>query len=154
MKIRVIAPWILLVFYLPASAEILEGFVSKVVDGDTFDFKDQDRTYRIRLSEIDTPEMNQPWGIEARSALVSKVSNVQLKVNVIDTDRYGRKVAKVWFGRRDINRELVREGHAWVYERYLSDTTLLLDQAKAKEEAIGVWQVSDPISPWQWRMSR
>jgi micrococcal nuclease len=48
----------------------------------------------------------------------------------------------------------VREGHAWVYERYLSDTTLLLDQAKAKEEAIGFWQVSDPIPPWQWRMSR
>ena len=150
----VIAPWIFLVFYLPASAEILEVFVYKVVDGDTFHFRDQDRVYRIRLSEIDTPEMNQPWGIEARSALVSKVSNVLLKVNVVDTDRYGRKVAKVWFGRQDINRELVREGHAWVYERYLSDTTLLLDQAKAKEEAIGLWQVSDPIPPWQWRMSR
>ena len=151
---RFIAPWILVLFYLPASAEILEGFVSRVIDGDTFHFKDHDRTYRIRLSEIDTPEMNQPWGIEARSALVSKVSNVLLKVNVIDTDRYGRKVAKVWFGGRDINRELVREGHAWVYERYLSDTTLLLDQAKAKEEAIGLWQVSDPISPWQWSISR
>lgn len=150
----VIAPWIFLVFYLPASAEILEGFVYKVVDGDTFHFRDQDRVYRIRLSEIDTPEMNQPWGIEARSALVSKVSNVLLKVNVVDTDRYGRKVAKVWFGRQYINRELVREGHAWVYERYLSDKTLLLDQAKAKEEAIGLWQVSDPIPPWQWRMSR
>ena len=150
----VIAPWIFLVFYLPASAEILEVFVYKVVDGDTFHFRDQNRVYRIRLSEFDTPKMNQPWGIEARSALVSKVSNVLLKVNVVDTDRYGRKVAKVWFGRQDINRELVREGHAWVYERYLSDTTLLLDQAKAKEEAIGLWQVSDPIPPWQWRMSR
>ena len=91
----VIAPWIFLVFYLPASAEILEGFVYKVVDGDTFHFRDQNRVYRIRLSEFDTPKMNQPWGIEARSALVSKVSNVLLKVNVVDTDRYGRKVAKV-----------------------------------------------------------
>ena len=74
-----------------------------------------------------------------------------IKVSVVDADRYGRKVGKVWLGERDINRELVREGHAWVYERYLLDETLLKDQEAASSTGTGLWHQAEAIPPWQWR---
>ena len=136
---------------LSVSAETLEGIVLRVVDGDTLTIQVGNASHRIRLSEIDTPEMDQYWGDEAKAALVAKVNGAVIKVTVVDTDRYGRKVGKVWLGERDINRELVREGHAWVYERYLLDETLLRDQEAASSAGTGLWRLAEAIPPWQWR---
>jgi endonuclease YncB( thermonuclease family) len=60
-------------------------------------------------------------------------------VRVVDTDRYGRTVGHVYVEERHINRELVREGHAWVYRKYLQDETLLDDEAHARENEMGLW---------------
>jgi len=57
----------------------------------------------------------------------------------VDTDRYGRTVAKVYRDGRDINREMIREGHAWVYRKYLRDPSLLEDERQAREARAGVW---------------
>ncbi len=46
---------------------------------------------------------------------------------------------------------MVREGHAWAYRQYLSDGSLLMDEAKAKEQGIGLWSIADPVAPWEWR---
>jgi hypothetical protein len=54
----------------------------------------------------------------------------------------------------DINRELVREGHAWVYRQYLEDESLLKDEAAAKEEQLGLWSLADPVAPWEWRRGK
>jgi endonuclease YncB( thermonuclease family) len=51
----------------------------------------------------------------------------------VDTDRYGRAVGHVWLGDRHINREMVREGHGWVYRKYLDDKTLLDDETRAQK---------------------
>ena len=127
-KFRCVALSILLWFSTTASSETLEGLVISVADGDTLTLQVGGQRYRIRLSEIDTPERDQPWGAEARSAVVSKVEAKLVRVTISDTDQYGRKVGKVWLNGRDINRELVSEGYSWVYERYLLDETLLDDQ--------------------------
>ena len=74
-----------------------------------------------------------------------------LPVQFVDTDRYGRIVGRIWLGERDINRELVAEGHAWVYKKYLSDQSLLDDVSKAREEKLGLWIVENPIPPREWR---
>ena len=39
---------------------------------------------------------------------------------------------------------MVREGHAWAYRQYLSDQSLLTDEANAKEQGIGLWSIADP----------
>ena len=74
-----------------------------------------------------------------------------MRVEVVDVDRYDRKVGKIWLGDRDINRELVREGHAWVFRRYMTDRTLLEDERAAQAAAAGLWALPDPIAPWEWR---
>ena len=147
-----IAILLVLITLCPSSgAETLDGNVLHVVDGDTLTLSEGDDVYSIRLSEIDTPEMDQPWGMESKAALTAKVYGAAVRVVVVDTDRYGRKIAKIWVGERDINRELVREGHAWVYERYLIDKTLLDDQVTVQSAGVGLWRDTKAIPPWQWR---
>src|SRR5690606_35822498 len=94
--------------------------------------------HRIRLHEIDAPEQGQPGSRAARRALADKVEGNYVRVQVADVDDYGRTVGKVWLGERDISRELVREGHAWVYKRYLKDPSLLEDEAAAREAGRGL----------------
>ena len=58
---------------------------------------------------------------------------------------------RVRLGDRDINRELVAKGHAWVYRRYNHDKSLLDDDHAARDQGIGLWSLPDPVSPWEWR---
>ena len=146
--------WIaLLVVLLPGIvlAETLSGYVVGITDGDTLTLLVDRTQHKIRLAEIDTPERGQPWGTSARQALADKVFQKDVVVEVVDIDRYDRLVGKIWLGTRDINREMVSEGHAWAYRQYLNDQSLLKDEAKAKEQGIGLWSVAGPVAPWEWR---
>ena len=88
---------------LPAyGEEVLRGKVINVVDGDTLDVQVGPGKHRIRLAEIDAPERNQPWGDEAKRGLASKVLEHEVRVVVTDTDRYGRRVGKIFLGQTDI----------------------------------------------------
>ena len=51
----------------------------------------------------------------------------------------------------DINREMVDEGLAWVYDRYVTDKGLYGHQEIARKADKGIWSVGDAIPPWEWR---
>ena len=81
---------------------------------------------KVRLGEIDTPESRQPYGQRAKQALSDLAFGQQARVVVQDTDRYGRKVSRVYVGAVDVNAEMIRQGAAWVYRQcvtrcYISD---------------------------------
>lgn len=128
--------------------------VVAVPDGDSLVVVLDGVRTQVRLAEIDAPERGQPWNQRARQALRDKVMDQRVRLEVIDVDRYGRKVARVWLGDRQVNRELVREGHAWVYTRYLRDQTLKDDEARARAGGLGLWSMEDPMAPWRFRQSR
>ena len=130
------------------------GKVVGITDGDTLTLLVGRTQHKIRLAEIYTPERGQDWGTRARQALADKVFQENVNVDVVDVDRYDRLVGKIWLGDRDINRELVREGHAWVYRRYLNDESMLEDEAHAKAEQLGLWSLADPVAPWEWRRGK
>ncbi len=133
-------------------AQELTGYVVKIADGDTLTVLVDREQVRVRLAEIDTPERGQPWASQARQALAAKVFNRDVRVVVIDMDRYGRTVGRVYVGDRDVCRELVAEGHAWVFRRYNRDKSLLNDEAKARASRRGLWGLSEePVPPWDWR---
>jgi len=98
---------------MAAAAEPLTGEVVGVTDGDTITVLVDHQPITVRLAEIDTPERGQPWASRAKQALSDKVFGQVIQLQVVDTDRYGRTVAKVFRDGRDINREMVGEGHAW-----------------------------------------
>jgi endonuclease YncB( thermonuclease family) len=134
-----------------AQAATLTGRVVTVFDGDSFILLSSEEQISIRLAEIDTPEVGQDWFENASRALETKILRKAVRVEVTDTDRFGRRVGKVWLGERDINREMIAEGHAWAFRQYLRDESLMEDEAAAREAAIGLWSLPDPIAPWRWR---
>jgi endonuclease YncB( thermonuclease family) len=144
---------LLLLFPLSAEAKTLVGKVVGIADGDTITVLVAERPVKIRLAEIDTPERKQPWASRAKQALSGKVFGELIEVRVLNTDRYGRTVGHVWIGDRNINREMVREGHAWVYRNYLDDKTLIDDETHARNDGIGLWGLpeAERVPPWNWR---
>jgi len=77
-----------------------------------------------------------------------------VRVEIESVDRYGPTVGKVWVDDRYICREMVREGHAWVYRRYSRDRSLLKDERAAQQAATGLWGLPKPVAPWEWRSAR
>lgn len=121
---------------LCAQAETITGKVVGISDGDTLTLLTADkRQVKVRLAEIDTPERAQPYGTRAQQQLFGKQAELQVQ----DTDRYGRTVARVIVNGQDVNREMVREGAAWVYRAYNRDKSLLAVEADAQARKRGLW---------------
>ena len=130
--------------------------VVAVADGDTVTVLRETtagpRQVRVRLTEIDAPERGQPWGTRARQALADKVFRRTVQVAPSGEDRYGRLLARLRVDGRDVNRDMVREGHAWVYRRYATENWLP-DEAAARQSGLGLWSlgVGASVPPWAWR---
>ena len=139
---------------LEAKLEAEVAQVLRVVDGDSITVKVDQTKYRIRLAEIDAPELDQAWGAESKAALRKKLQNEEVALEVIDVDRYSRLVARVFLNGRHINREMISEGHAWVYLEYLRDDSLIPPEAEAREKKLGLWAFEGAIAPWQWRKTK
>ena len=137
-----------------AVAAILEGRVVKIADGDTLTMVVDGQQERIRLSDIDTPERKQPFGMRAKQALAEMTFGKNISVFTTTRDRYGRVIGHVTAEGVDVNAELIRLGYAWVYRRYSDDAELIRLEEAARNERLGLWADSDPIPPWEWRRGR
>ena len=137
----------------PKPSYDLSGRVTKVTDGDTITIRDSSgREHKIRFHGIDTPEMKQRYGKQAKKALSKLVSRKQVGIKVIDTDRYGRTVGVVFVDGKNINLEMVCAGHAWWYERYAPNNRELKScHKRARSMGIGLWKQQTPMPPWEYR---
>ncbi|MFG6107181.1 thermonuclease family protein [Leptothoe sp. EHU-05/26/07-4] len=72
--------------------QVVEG---SIYDGDTLRVERGDQELKIRFCGTDSPEIEQPGGIEARDHLRSLVAQGDGAIGVvpIEKDRYGRTVA-------------------------------------------------------------
>ena len=135
-----------------SNAEYLESLkIKRVVDGDTVHVFYQDEVYKIRLTEIDAPERDQPYGSNSTEYLKSLLKEGMVDVDISGTDRYGRKLGRLYWQGMDINRELVSAGYAWVYDQYVTDNSFYENQSKARNSKKGLWEDQNPLEPWNWR---
>ncbi|MDA0367203.1 MAG: thermonuclease family protein [Proteobacteria bacterium] len=114
------------VFATAVSAQQLRG-AARVVDGDTLAIDGA----RVRLFGIDAPERGQPCrdggdcGAQSQDFLEALIGGRQVTCAPEDIDRYGRVVATCFAGGADLNRAMVRAGHALPYiefsRRYEAD---------------------------------
>ena len=133
-------------------SEYFDGLeIKKIIDGDTVHVFFKDEVYKLRLTEIDAPERDQPFGIDSTNYLKKLLGEGKVDIDISGTDRYGRKLARLYWKGKDINRELVSAGYAWVYDEYVTDYSFYDDQTKAKLNRKGLWKDSSPIKPWEWR---
>lgn len=143
---------------VPAIAVAGNCKVIHVSDGDTFVcLTDANEQVKVRLAEIDAPELNQPYGDRSRQSLSALILSEMVELDVQDTDDYGRTVARtIRVDGVDVNAEQVRSGAAWVYLKYLKDKSLLALEAEAKNIPQGLWALptSDQVPPWEWRHAK
>ena len=139
------------------SAEGIYGIVVSVADGDSVTLKADDTTHKIRLAEIDAPERDQPYGLAATSVLTDLLLGHQVRVKVVkESDRYGRVIGRIFIEQKDVSAHMVEQGHAMVYQRYLTDKSLLALEANAKYKKLGLWGLpeEDRVAPWLWRQQQ
>lgn len=145
-----------------ATLEVVSG-VARIVDGDTIDVGGR----RVRLEGIDAPESTQtcpgryaggilgPWrcGVAASAALGRLTGSNPVTCEVHDTDKYDRLIATCFAGGRDINREMVRQGHAWAFVKY--SKTYVAEEGEARAAKTGIWASHEPAQPaWDYRARR
>lgn len=147
-----------LLAYAALSAQT--GVLKKVVDGDTLYFSKE----KCRIAYIDTPEsfFNAKAIRDAEScspltpgtivamgkestAHAATLVNIgqSYRYDVIDKDRYGRSICIVYLGDHTFNEQMVADGFAVPYERYLPKEQQrkyhqLLKSAKMKRA--GLWR--------------
>lgn len=133
----------------------LVGQVVKIADGDTLTVLDSAyNQHKIRLAGIDAPEKNQAFGTQARSALASAVFRQTIRIEVTDTDRYGREVGRVYCAGRFINADLVRAGFAWRYPQWDKAGEFTALEVDARRHHRGLWADNHPIPPWEFRQAK
>lgn len=139
------------------AADSITGKVVRVADGDTITILTRDKEQvKIRLSGIDCPERAQPWGRNASEALKTVLTGEPVTVEVMDVDRYGRTVGRVYIKNMNINRHLVESGNCWVFPRYAKDSQLFKLQDEAKAAQRGLWRLpeGERVPPWEWRRNK
>ncbi len=138
---------------LPAyAAEILEGRVVAVHDGDTVTLATWDnRRVKIRLAQIDAPESDQAFGLQSRRSLSDMVYNRIVRVEEETLDKYGRTVGTIFVGGLDVSRRQIQRGMAWAYRQYLHDESLVQDENTARQARVGLWSEANPTPPWEYR---
>jgi micrococcal nuclease len=130
------------------------GKILTVKDGDSVIIMHNDRPEELRLSGIDCPEKDQPFGDEATKTTTAICFDKQVNVTAHGPDKYGRTIADVTLADgSNLNEELVRKGFAWWYRFYAPDNVQLRDsEEQAREKHLGLWAAKiPPIAPWNWR---
>jgi endonuclease YncB( thermonuclease family) len=145
---------LLVVLACSAHAETFEGKVVRVVDGDSLIVLLRQERIRVRLKEIDAPELKQPFGKRARESLTAMCANEAARVEWTEKDRNGRTLGRVWCAGIDANAEQVRRGMAWVFDRYVKDQSLYPLQEVARAGRRGLWADAAPLPPWEWRQAK
>ena len=125
----------------------------KVTDGDTVKGKYANELIKIRLAEIDAPELKQAFGVESKGCLKELIKQSDGKVffKFKEKDRYKRHVGWLYSEDLDINLEMVKRGCAWVYDRYAERKVLFKHQNLAKQNKLGLWKNTNAVKPSDWR---
>ena len=129
----------------------------RVIDADTVDVG----ATRIRLHAIDAPEQDQtcvtehglPFacGAWATQQVAERFGGRDAVCRAVDTDKYGRVVAKCDVGGVDMGQEIVAQGWAFAYRRYGMDYDLDEKSAYVADRGLHGLRVQ---SPAQFRKTR
>jgi len=108
-----------------------------IIDGDTLVLEGK---VKLRLRNIDAPELDLCGGQEAKEELEKLVSNKKVVIEEQILDQWGRPMALVYVDKKLVNEEMLKSG--WV--RFHSDSTSQREALKtagnqAKKELLGVW---------------
>ena len=153
MKIALIVS--LLVTSLALNAEMLQGRVVRVADGDTITILDATNTQnKVRLNKIDAPEKSQAFGEVSRKHLASMVASKNVQVEWTKKDKYGRILGDITIGTTNVNLRMVQDGLAWHFKAFDNTKEFAQAEIEARGKKIGLWKDANPIPPWEFRKAK
>jgi micrococcal nuclease len=131
---------------------IINAKVISVLDGNTLEVLTQDeRKLKVLLYGIDSPELGQNFGKEAKIYLEGLVLNKEVAMETQGKDSFGNHVVIIIVENRvDLSVELLKQGLAWTSEK---DVPKDLEPYRtwAQRKGRGLWQEQNPIAPWMYR---
>jgi endonuclease YncB( thermonuclease family) len=141
-----------------AGMTVLTGKVTAVHDGDTLTLSTADITEQVRLQGMDAPELTQPFGDAARTALSQRTLHQSVRVAYTQRDRYDRLLGQVFTADcSDVNHQMLIMGMAWFYKAYACElestrrSRYESAETRAHEQHLGLWSQSRPLAPWIFR---
>jgi len=140
----------------PGDRPTFTSTVLGVTDGDTLTVLANGAREKVRLTGIDCPESDQPFGSQATQLTTQLALEKVVTVTDFGRDKYHRLLGEVVLpDGRLLNRELVREGFCWWYRKYAPENGELERlETEAREARKGLWADSQPVPPWEWRKRR
>lgn len=160
-----------LISFVPATSVVqaasYTSTVDRVVDGDTvYLTKAVLGTTKVRLLSIDTSETyyygeNQGHHATDASNYLKQLLPAGTKITMVtdqeEKDSYGRLLAHVFKGTLDVNKEMLRKGHAvtyYIWPNMLYFTDYRTAQQAAQSEGLGIWNPNDPLTelPFEFRL--
>jgi micrococcal nuclease len=129
-------------------------YCSGVKDGDTIVLRTNNGPVNCRLAGVDAPEMSQRHGNQAYKYVRSLVLHRWVFVESLYIGKYGRLIAHVYVDGVNLAELLLKNGHAWVYVRYVPPGIRYIwleYQEKARIAKLGLWRYDNARAPWLFR---
>lgn len=142
----------------PAAPEALIAKVVSYASGSAFAVLDpNEKLRRVKLAGIDTPEMSQRFGAQARQLAAEYLNAKPIMIVIDKTEKDARIHGRVNIDGRDVGLTLIEAGLAWCDP---NDAAVLPEPTKesywkacdaAKAQRRGLWQDGHPTPPWEYR---
>ncbi|MBQ9619620.1 MAG: thermonuclease family protein [Neisseriaceae bacterium] len=148
---RLLVVLMLCLFSRPMMAAVT-CHVLGVLEGDVFTCLTKEQNiFKVRIHEIDAPELNQPYGMDSRKHLQTLIGDADVTLHNAKVN--GRfLLADVMKGDVNISYKMVEDGYAWVDRSDAVHLNELDDlERMAQRKNIGLWKGSYPIYPPLWR---
>ncbi len=135
------------------AAEPFQAKVTEVVKGDVFVIDQGGKPATVRLSGVDSPELAQHFGPEAKAFTSGLVMGKEVTLESQGMDGLGRMVVSVTLADgRVLNHEILDAGLGWYCDMHpTADPKLRGVVAKAIAAKKGLWADTAPLSPWDFR---
>jgi micrococcal nuclease len=125
----------------------MEGDMLQVTTGDGVE-------HTVRLADIDTPDLRQPFAAESQQALTDLALGKHVRVVSLYVDKHRRHIGTVQMGDVSIGELLIEQGFAWHYLKQSDAESLSRAQANAKAKGLNIWSEASPVSPWDYRQAK
>jgi endonuclease YncB( thermonuclease family) len=131
------------------------GYIVSYKDGDSFDVNIDGKVISVRLAGVDAPEIcphksqvggcyPQPYALAAKEEVMKLCSHPVRISTVLASDKYGRVVANVFCGNKDLATHLADLGLVYSLEPYTKKyrRDLYTNIQAAKKAGLGVYSIN------------
>jgi micrococcal nuclease len=134
-------------------ADTYFAWATRVSDGDTLWVRQDNSqsTRKLRLLDMDAPELCQSGGVASREALRQWVQGRRLRVTVKFQDIYGRDLAQVHADGQNVNAQMVQQGQAWAGRWHGKIGAYAVQETQARAKRLGVFAQPNPELPSDFR---